>query len=141
MSYPVEVLPDVELAVILYLRSKTALTTLVAGASITTRLPAGATMPRVLIHRGGGTPPEPRRLDEAAIQVDVLHDHEHQAEASAIARTIAAELVAIANDIVGACVLVSAQTEISPQWLPDTVSTPPLAQYVARFRVYAHNNT
>lgn len=136
MPRPVEVLPDVPLALILYLRTVPALTAIVPADRITTKLPAAPAYPVVLLNRGGGQPVIPMWLDQAAMQVDTLGGtHE---ECSTLARTVAAAITAIANDTTTAGVLVSAATEVGPQWLPDTTVTPPLARFVGRYAVLAH---
>jgi hypothetical protein len=138
MAFTPIVLPDAELAVIQYLRSRSELTALVPSARITTARPNTPTYPLVLVQRIGGTSLSWNAIDEAALQVDVVAGADDKYLASRISRTVAACILAIANDTVSEGVLVSAVEEVGPQWIPDTVVVPPLARYVARFRVFLH---
>jgi len=136
MAFTPIVLPDAELALIQYLRSRSELTTLVPAARITTVRPKSPVYPLVLIQRIGGTSLTWNAIDEAAFQVDVIGGSRYDCQK--IARTLAACVLAIANDIVSEGVLVSAQEEVGPQWLPDAVVVPPMSRFVARYRVLLH---
>lgn len=136
MAYPITVLPDSELALIQYLRSKTELTALVPAERITTALPPQPTYPVVLIQRIGGQALAWQRLDEPAYQVDVVGGSRYQCQQ--IARTVRACILAIFNDVVSEATLSSASEEVALQWMPDDVVVPPLSRFTARYRVILH---
>jgi hypothetical protein len=138
MPNPLNVLPDDELAVLLYLRSINAVTNLIDPTKIIQQLPPTPVYPFVLVQRAGGQSPDSRAMDEPAIQVDTLATD--RAQAKRLMLTVRAAILAIANDIVpGVAVLASAYEEVGPAWLPDTVTIPPVPRYVARFRILLHN--
>lgn len=139
MSYPISVLPDAELAIIQYLRAHSEVTDLVPAARITTTLPPKAVFPAVTVKRIGGTALHWARVDEAAVQVDVWHDYAKRGECQDIARAVRATVLAIYGDKVDEANLVSASEEVGPQWLPDSVTVPPLSRFVARFQVRLHS--
>lgn len=132
------VLPDAELAIIQFLRAQTAVTALVPASRITTTLPPKAVYPAITVKRTGGLPIHFARVDEAAIQVDCWDDYGKRYECQQVARTVRAAILAIYGDQVDEANLVSASEEVGPQWLPDTVTTPPLSRFVARFQVRLH---
>lgn len=136
MAFNPIVLPDAELALIQYLRTRSEVTSLVPAARITTVRPKTPTYPLVLIQRIGGESLAWNAIDEAAYQVDVVGGSRYDCQK--LARTIAACILAIANDTVSEGVLVSAQEEVGPQWVPDSVVVPPLPRFVARYRVLLH---
>jgi hypothetical protein len=136
MPAPVNVLPDAELAVIQYLRARSEVTALVPADRITTTLPPKPTYPVVLIQRIGGVAPVWQRLDEPAIQVDVVGGSRY--DCHKLARTVRACLMAIRNDTVTEGVLVLVAEEVALQWMPDMVPVPPLPRYTARFTVLLH---
>ena len=136
MAFPITVLPDAELAVIQYLRSRTEVTSLVPADRITTTRPPEPTYPLVTVMRIGGLADAWQSIDAPALQVDVVGGTRHQCQL--IARTIRAVLLAIRNDTVSEAVLVSASEEVALQWLQDSVVVPPLPRYVARYRVLIH---
>lgn len=136
MALPAIVLPDAELAVLQYLRSRTEVTTLVPSTRITTIRPKSPTYPLVLVKRIGGTSTAWNAIDESAIQVDVIGGTRFACQK--LARTVAAVLLAIANDTVSEATLSSAYEEVGLQWMPDDVVVPPLPRYVARYRVLLH---
>ena len=136
MAFPINVLPDAELAVIQYLRSRSEVTTLVPSERITTTRPASPEYPLVMVQRIGGLADAWQQIDEPALQVDVVGGSRYQCQE--LARTIRACLLAIRNDTVTEATLVSGAEEVSIQWLPDQVVVPPLARYVARYRVLIH---
>lgn len=138
MSYPITVLPDAELAVIQYLRAQSTVTALVPASRITTTLPPKAAFPAVTVKRIGGKAVHWSRIDEAAIQIDVWNDYAKRGECQDLARAIRAAILAIYGDKVDEANLVSASEEVGPQWLPDQVTVPPLARFVARFSVLLH---
>jgi hypothetical protein len=136
MPNSIYVLPDAKLAVIEYLSSITAVTTLVPATNILTKVPlTGVTYPYILVQWGGGNGIWPA-LDEPAIQIDVVGDTEFNC--GKIARTVRAVIWAIANDTVAAGVLVSGADEMSPTWMPDNVANPPLSRFTARYRIILH---
>jgi hypothetical protein len=128
--------PDAELALIQFLRGRGEITALVPSARITTVRPQEPIYPLVLVQRIGGNALAWNSIDEAAFQIDVVGGSRYDCQK--IARTIAGCILAIANDTVSEGVLVSAQEEVGPQWLPDGVVVPPLSRYVARYRVLLH---
>lgn len=136
MALPITVLPDAELAVIQYLRSRTEVTSLVPAARITTTLPTEPTYPVILVKRIGGLAKAWQQIDEPALQVEVVGGSRYQCQQ--IARTVRACLLAIFNDTVTEAVLASASEEVGIQWIPDTVVVPPLPRYVARYQVLLH---
>ena len=139
MPHPIVVLPDAELAVITYLRSQAAVTDVVAGDRITTVLPPQPdfTIPRVLVHRTGGSSQQWGIIDEAAYQIDVIGGTRF--ECQTVMRHVRAAVMAIANDVVTDAVLASTEEEIGPAWLPDNVPVPPVARYSWRCRIFIHN--
>lgn len=138
MAYPITVLPDAELAIIQYLRARSEVTALVPASRITTTLPPKAVFPAVTVKRIGGTALHWARVDEVAVQVDVWHDYAKRGECQDLARTVRAAILAIYGDQVAEANLVSASEEVGPQWLPDTVTVPPLSRFVGRFQVRLH---
>ncbi|MET4780810.1 hypothetical protein [Glaciihabitans sp. UYNi722] len=136
MSYPITPLPDDELALLQYLRGIPEVTTLIPAARLTTELPPTPVYPVVLISLAGGTALVPRAIGEPAFQVDVVGGT--KAQCKKLTLTIAAAILAIANDVVPEAVLVSATEEVGPSWLPDTVPVPPIPRYTARYRVLLH---
>ena len=136
MAWPVNVLPDSELALIQYLRNRTEVTALVPADRITTTLPPKPTYPVVLVQRIGGIAEAWQAIDEPAYQVEVVGGSRYQCQT--LARTVRACILAIRNDTVSEAVLVSASEEVGIQWIPDAVVVPPLARYVARYRVLLH---
>jgi hypothetical protein len=137
MAMPIKVLPDAELALIQYLRSRTEVTNLVPADRITTTSPAEPTYPLVRVMRIGGGSTSWGLIDEPAFQVDVVGGSRYQCQR--IARTVRACILAIANDTVSEGTLASGSEEVGIQWIPDSVVVPPLPRYVARYRVYLHN--
>lgn len=137
MPNPLTVLPDPLKVTLDYLRSIPEITALVAADHILTSLPPQATdFPYVLIAWGSGDGIWPA-IDQPTIQVDVLGGEKVQC--GLIARTIRAAIWAAANDRFPSGVLSSGEDVVSPQWLPDTTFTPPLARYTARYRLTIHN--
>lgn len=138
MPDPIVPLPDDELALIQYLRGRTQVTDLVPAERITTALPPSPTYPYVLVQRiGGNTTERPLWLDSPTLQVDVLGPPD-RAACKRLTQVVRASVIAIANDTVPAGVLASAAEEVPPQWLPDTLSNPPLPRFTARYRVVLH---
>jgi hypothetical protein len=135
MPYPIAAQADDELALLQYLRTITTVTALVPVANVIQELPPSPTYPYVLIQRAGGDQVAPD-IDDAAIQVDVLA--ETRGAAKRLALAVRAAILAIANDQVPEAVLCSAAQEIGPQWLPDTVPTPPQPRYTARYSIILH---
>lgn len=136
MAFPVNVLPDGELALIQYLRSRTEVTDLVPAERITTTLPPKPTYPVVLVQRIGGLANAWQQIDEPAFQVEAVGGDRYTTQQ--VARTVRACILAIRNDIVSEATLVSGSEEVGIQWIPDAVVTPPLPRYVARYRVLLH---
>lgn len=141
MPYPITVLPDDELALLQYLRASPEVTALVDPGRITTQLgpqPGLDAAPAVLVTRlmgvGNSTP---YWVDEPVLQVDVVGPADRRT-CKVLAQTVRAAVVAIANDTVDEGVLCSASEEIPPQWLPDTLSNPPLPRFTARYRIVLH---
>lgn len=138
MPFPLNVLPDDELAVLQYLRTVPEVVALCPAANIIQQLPPTAqqTFPYVLIQRLGGSHPVWQRLDEAGQQVDVLAATRGQAKRLML--TVRAAIMAIANDIVPEATLVSAAEEVGPSWLPDEITNPVTPRFTARYRVILH---
>ncbi len=137
MAFPLASLPDDELAVLQYLRGVPAVTALVPAARITLELPPSPTYPVVLVQRAGGASIWPA-IDDPALQVDVIADAGQRKACKDLAQTVRAAILAIANDVTPAAVLVSGSEEIGPQYLPDTIPVPPLPRYTARYRILMH---
>lgn len=135
MPNPVATLPDDELALIQYLGLVPEVTALVPAARITTELPPTPVYPAVLISLVGGVDVA-RGIGEPAVQVDVVGGTKGQCKRLTLA--VKAAILAIANDVVPEGVLSSASEEVGPSWLPDTIPTPPLPRYVARYRIILH---
>jgi hypothetical protein len=136
MAFTPVVLPDAELAVIQYLRSRSEITALIPAARITTVRPKSPTYPLVLVMRIGGIAKAWQQIDEPAFQIDVIGGTRYNCQK--LARTVGAVLLAIANDTVSEATLAHAYEEVGPQWMPDDVVVPPLPRYVARYRVLLH---
>lgn len=136
MGNPIVVLPDDELAVLQYLKAVPELLALLPATQIRTELPNKPTYPMVLITRGGGPAHDRGSIDEPALQVDVVGGDKRTCKR--ITQTVRAAILAIANDTVAEGVLVSASEEVGPAWLPDTIPTPPIPRYTARYRVLLH---
>lgn len=136
MAMPINVLPDAELALIQFLRSRSEVTALVPSARITTTTPPEPTYPIVRVMRIGGTSTSWGAIDEPAFQVDVVGGSRYLCQQ--IARTVRACILAIANDTVSEGTLASASEEVGIQWIPDSVVVPPLPRFVARYRVFIH---
>jgi len=135
MANPVAVMPDAVLALMQYLRLRSELTTLIANDHIVTEIPASPTYPYVVVQEGGGTGIWPA-IDEPALQVDTVGGT--KAQCSAIARTVRACIWAIANDVVPAGVLCSGSDTMRMAYIPDTVPTPPLPRFTARYSLTLH---
>ena len=136
MPYPVYVQPDAVLAVLQYLRLRPELIALLPAASIVTEIPSTPTYPYVLIQEGGGTGIWPA-IDEPALQIDTVGGA--KALCSQIARTVRGCIWAISNDVVPAGVLCSGADTMRMAYIPDTVPTPPLARFTARYSVLLHS--
>lgn len=136
MAYPVNVLPDGELALIQYLRSRTEITDFVPADRITTALAPQPTYPVVLVRRIGGLV-KSWQIDEPAFQVEVVGGSRYQCQQ--IARAVRACILAIRNDTVAEATLVAGFEEVGIQWIPDNVVVPPLPRFVARYQVLLHN--
>ena len=136
MPFPISVMPDDELAIIQYLRSIPQVVALIPGTRITTEMPPNPVYPLLLIQRAGGMAAVWQSLDEPALQVDAVGGT--KAQCKKLMLTVRAAILAIANDVVAEAVLSSAYEEVGPQWLPDTVPTPPTPRYTARYRVLLH---
>ena len=135
MAYPLAVDCDATLAVIQYLRLRTELTALIAADHIVTEIPTTPTYPYIVVQEGGGTGIWPA-IDEPALQVDTVGGS--KAACSLIARTVRACIWAIANDVVPAGVLCSGADTMRMAYIPDTVPTPPLPRFTARYSVLMH---
>lgn len=132
---PLVVHADAELAVIQFLSALDAVVALVPYARISSELPARPVYPAVLVTRVSGQVIYPA-LDQPAIAVDVYGTD--KATAQRLMQTVRGALLSISNDRVPECVLVSAEEELGPQWLPDTVAATPIPRYTARYRVLTH---
>lgn len=139
MANPAIIQPDAELALIQYLRASSAVTSVIDGAKITTVLPPSydSSEPHVLIQRTGGFSTSWQAIDEPSFQVDVTGGTRHACQN--VMRHVRAAVMAIANDIVAEGVLSSAEEEIAPTWMPDTIPVPPVPRYTWRCRVFLHN--
>lgn len=135
MAFPISPLVDDELALIQYLRGVTSVTDLIPGDRITTELGDKPTYPVILVNRGAGSTIAPG-IDEPALQVDVIGGT--KGECKRLTQAARAAILAIANDTVPAGTLSSAEEEVGPSWLPDTVPVPPLPRYVFRVRLLTH---
>lgn len=135
MPYPITLQADDELALIQYLRSIPTVTALVPAGNIILELLPSPTYPYVLVQRAGGNALAPD-IDDTALQVDALATT--RADAKTLGLAVRAAVLAIANDVVTEATLASAAEEIGLQWLPDTVPTPPIPRYTARYRVILH---
>lgn len=136
MPNPVVAMPDDELATLQYLRTIPEVTALIPGARITTEMPPSPTYPLVLVRRAGGQALIPQGIDETAQQIDVVGGTKSQCKRAALA--IRAAILSIANDVVPEAVLCSGAEELGPQWFPDTVPTPPVSRYTARYSIILH---
>ena len=137
MAYPLYVQPDPVLALIQYLRGTAELVAVTPASKIVSELPSSPdfSTPYVIVQRAGGTGIWPA-IDEPAMQVDTVGGTKIVCGlASRVAR---AAVWAISNDIMPAAVLVSGVDEMTPSWMPDQVSVPPLPRYTARYRVLMH---
>jgi hypothetical protein len=135
MANPVYVQPDAVLALMQYLHLRSELMALIASDHIVTEIPASPTYPYVVVQEGGGTGIWPA-IDEPALQVDTVGGTKPQC--SLIARTVRACIWAIANDVVPAGVLCSGADTMRMAYIPDTVPTPPLPRFTARYSILLH---
>jgi len=135
MPNPITPGPDATLALLQYLRLRPELTALIPAAKIVTEIPTNPTYPYVLVTLGGGGGIWPA-IDEPSMQVDTFGGS--KALCGQIARMVSACIEAIANDVVPAAVLCSGSSEMRMAWIPDTVTSPPLARYTARYSVLMH---
>lgn len=135
MAFPISPLVDDELALIQYLRTASTVTDLIPGERITTELGDKPVYPVVLVNRSAGTTIAPG-VDEPAVQVDVIGGT--KGECKRLTQAVRSAVLAIANDTVPAGTLSSADEEMGPAWLPDTVPVPPLPRYVFRVRLLTH---
>jgi len=136
MPAPINVLPDAELALIQYLRSRFEIYSLVPADRITTTIPPEPAYPLIQVMRIGGRSTSWGLIDEPAFQVDVYGGSRYVCQR--IARTVRACILAIANDTVSEGTLASGSEEVGIQWMPDSVVVPPLPRFVARYRVLLH---
>lgn len=132
---PLAPLVDDELALIQYLRGVSVVTADAPAAQIKTDLGADPIYPVVLVNRAAGITIAPG-VDAPAVQVEVIGGT--KAQCKRLMQNVRAAILAIANDVVAAGVLASADEEMGPAWLPDTVPVPPLPRYVARFGLLTH---
>jgi len=136
MAYPLAVDPDATLATIQYLRTVTALVpALIPSDHIVTEIPSAPTYPYVVVQEAGGSSIFPA-IDNPTLQIDTVGGS--KALCNQIARTVKAAVVGIANDIVPEGVLSSGHEEMRRAWIPDTIPTPPLSRYTARYSVLLH---
>ncbi len=135
MPLPLTILPDGVLATIQYLRLRPEVTALIASGNIVTELPPVPAYPYVIVQWAGGIGHWPA-VDEPAVQIDVIGGSKFAC--GMLARTVRAAVWAIANDTVPEGVLVSGHEEVAPSWLPDTIPTPPIPRYTARYRFLTH---
>lgn len=137
MPNPIVVLPDDELALLQYLKARPEVTALLPANRMSTEMPAKPTYPLLLVTRAGGPAHDRASIDEPALQVDVLGGDKRTCKR--ITQTVRGAILAIANDTVAEGVLVSAAEEVGPAWFPDTIPTPPIPRYTARYRVLLHS--
>ena len=136
MPYPLAVDPDATLAAIQYLRTVTALVpALIASDHIVTEIPSAPTYPYIVVQEAGGSSIWPA-IDNPTLQIDTVGGT--KALCNQIARTVKAAVVGIANDTVPEGVLSSGHEEMRRAWIPDTIPTPPLSRYTARYSVLLH---
>ena len=135
MPNPITPGPDATLALLQYLRLRPELTALIPAAKIVTEIPTNPTYPYILVTLGGGGGIWPA-LDEPSMQVDTFGGS--KALCGQIARMVRACVWAAANDVVPAVVICSGAEEMAPAYIPDTVPTPPLPRYTARYSLLLH---
>ena len=135
MPNPITVQSDAVLALLQFLRLRPELTALIPADHIVTEIPTSPSYPYVIVQLGGGRGIWPA-LDEPSIQVDSVGGA--KALCGQIARTVRACIWSIANDVVPAGVLCSGADEMAPAYIPDTVPTPPLPRYTARYALLLH---
>lgn len=125
------ILPDAELAVITYLRTK------LPSARIYTEIPASATFPLVKITRFGGIPLAMVTLDPSSIQTEVY------GTTKAEARLLAAQAQSAYSEADGwetTGVYITAARPLSGLlWLPDPDFSPPKPRYLFDTSVYLRN--
>ena len=109
--------PDIELAVIDFLRSYAPLTA--TGAKVGSELPASPSWPFITVVRLGGPADFPGWLDHPRVQVDAWADTKAQAySAIAAARAGLLDLPGVHDNTV----ITAADELTGPQWLPDPVA-------------------
>ena len=135
MANPVFVQPDAVLALMQYLRLRTELMALIPSDHIVTEIPASPTYPYVVVQWGGGNGIWPA-IDDASMQIDSVGGT--KVACGQIARTVRACIWAIANDVVPAGVLCSGADTMRMAYIPDTVPTPPLPRFTARYSLTLH---
>ena len=89
-----------------------------------------------MVQEAGGSSIWPA-IDNPTLQIDTVGGS--KALCNQIARTVKAAVVSIANDTVPEGVLSSGHEEMRRAWIPDTIPTPPLSRYTARYSVILHS--
>lgn len=131
---PLSVLPDAELLAVGYLRGQAEVAAIV-GTRVYTELPAAPVFPLLTLHRFGGVPTVPRRLDAARVQVEAW------AETKFAARALAATAQAALFEMVGTFasgVVTGVSYDLGLTWSPDTDVEPPRPRYIFGVIVHAH---
>lgn len=103
---------------------------------VSTAVPARPVFPHLTIHRIGGVPAVPVRLDSAHIQVSAWGTSE--AEASLLARTARAVLHRLRNASYAGAVITGVDDTLGLSWQPDAVRTPPTPRFVFGVMVHLH---
>ena len=128
-----ELLPDAERLVSAWLRTRPAVTALVAQRVYTTwphARPVDTKQPLLLVQRVGGIPPfsRPLVLDEAELQLDAYGGGKHAAHLLTV--IVCRELVHGLTDAVTPDGVVHGVTIGPKRWLPDESFSPARPRYV-----------
>jgi hypothetical protein len=118
--------PDIELAVVNFLRSYAPLVSL--SAVVGTALPATvpATFTYIIVTRLGGPVRYPGWVANPRLQIDAWADT--QSKARVAADTAVAAIFDLPG-IRGSSVITGADVDAAPQWLPDATLTPARPRY------------
>ena len=132
---PLRLLPDVERAVVQFLRASSDVSALVSQR-VSTELPGSPTYPYVTVRLITGAEIIREHFDAQQIQVDCWADS--KASAALLARTVRAAVLTMRSATHDQSVVTQVVTLTTPSWLPDTEVTPPRPRYTFDVQVFIH---
>lgn len=125
--------PDIELAVVNFLRTYAPLVSL--SATVGTALPASPAWPFIVVTRLGGPVRYPGWVANPRLLIDAWADT--QSKARAAADTAVAAIFDLPGIRTGT-VITDAGVDAAPQWLPDATLTPARPRYQFSALLTAH---